>query len=74
MVTSKPVDEIRGRDHSNEFPFLSVLNSGSDRLRKGICIGVAPPQSQIRCDPPGCQDTFDMQDNLANTVDINHSQ
>lgn len=54
MVTSEPVDEIRGRDHSNEFPFLSVLNSGSDRLRKEICIGVAPPQSQIRCDPPGC--------------------
>ena len=46
MVTSEPVDEIRGRDHSNEFPFLSVLNSGSDRSRKGICIGVAPPQAK----------------------------
>ena len=46
MVTSEPVDEICGRDHSNEFPFLNVLKSGSDRSRKRMCIGVAPPQAK----------------------------
>lgn len=69
MVTSEPVDEIRGRDHSNEFPFLSVAVAATVHEREFASVWLHLKPTPMRST---WVDIFDMQD--INIVDINHSQ